>query len=260
MSTYESQYTGLEVDSSVGSRPVCMTAAQLANASSTVGFGEEKIIIVVSGNSSSQNNADYPVNSLWHRVGNQVERLAVSDEYGFWYANISTSGASTTEIIRSTGIFTYGYPELYDLILSNTGDVYQVSNIDIINNSFIVSFKFNIRGTSGTKWFSGSDVIHVDGAGGAYVIPLATVPTIALGDYYLSTTTYVSDGYTIGAGDTWMVNTMSSTHAILSKIMTLQGGSDLPPVTPADAGKFAVVDSNGEWAAISIAQWQGGTY
>ena len=34
----------------------------------------------------------------------------------------------------------------------------------------------------------------------------------------------------------------------------------LPSVTSLDSGKFLVVDSNGDWAATTIAAWNGGNY
>ena len=62
----------------------------------------------------------------------------------------------------------------------------------------------------------------------------------------------------------WMKNsrnaTLLGTDATVRYCMNIGSGSGLPPVTSADAGKFAVVDSNGHWAAVTIDNWTGGNY
>ena len=54
--------------------------------------------------------------------------------------------------------------------------------------------------------------------------------------------------------------TLLGTGATVRFCMNIGAGGGLPPVTPADAGKFLVVDSSGNWVAMTMQEWQGGNY
>ena len=117
------------------------------------------------------------------------------------------------------------------------------------------------NGTDGATIFNGTDVYHTGGSGGAYVIDVSDEPTMKAGDYYLSTSSYTSDGETIAKGDLWQALNLAlgDTAWLLTRTVNL-AGQGLPTVTIADAGKFAVVNSSGQWAAITMTEWSGGSY
>lgn len=116
-------------------------------------------------------------------------------------------------------------------------------------------------GVDGATIFNGTDVYHTGGSGGAYLIDVTDEPTMKANDYYLSTSTYTSDGETITEGDLWQALNLvlSDTAWLLTRVINLKGAG-MPAVTIADAGKFAVVDSSGHWAAITMTEWSGGSY
>lgn len=117
------------------------------------------------------------------------------------------------------------------------------------------------NGTDGATIFNGTDVYHTGGSGGAYIIDVTDEPTMKANDYYLSTSTYTSDGETITQGDLWQALNLvlGDTAWLLTRVVNLKGAG-MPAVTVADAGKFAVVDSSGHWAAITMTEWSGGNY
>ena len=71
-------------------------------------------------------------------------------------------------------------------------------------------------GTDGATWYSGNDVIHTGGSGGAYVIPLSSLPDLKVGDLYLVTSTYTSDGETLNNGDVWAVYSIADPYAVMT--------------------------------------------
>lgn len=155
------------------------------------------------------------------------------------------------------------------------GDLYVCTSVGA--STADLSFACNIRGPQGEQGdpgatgpagsliFYGAAVYHTGGSGGAYVIDKTNVPDMRQGDYYLSNSTYTSDGETISLGDLWVAYSEASTRFVLARAMNIRGqqgvpGQGMPTVTIADAGKFAVVDSSGNWAAMTINEWTGGTY
>lgn len=163
-----------------------------------------------------------------------------------------------------------------DVLISATGDVFTITNISALSVS--VTYRESIVGPTGSNgqngaqgslmFYGASAVYHTGGSGGAFVIDKTEVPDMRLGDYYLSTSTYTSDGETISSGDLWVAYSDASTRWVLSRVMNLTGpqgspgpaGPGMPAVTIADAGKFAVVNSSGQWAAVTMAEWSGGSY
>lgn len=163
-----------------------------------------------------------------------------------------------------------------DVLISATGDVFTITSISALSVS--VTYRESIVGPTGSNgqngaqgsliFYGASGVYHTGGSGGAYVIDKTSVPDMRLGDYYLSTSTYTSDGETISSGDLWVAFSDASTRWVLSRVMNLTGpqgsqgpaGPGMPTVTIADAGKFAVVNSSGQWAAVTMAEWSGGSY
>lgn len=85
-------------------------------------------------------------------------------------------------------------------------------------------------GADGATWYSGSDVSHTGGGGGAYILPVADVPDLKVGDYYLSTSTYTVDGATINEGDVWTVTNMTvdNTAGVLSRQANIKGPAGSP--------------------------------
>lgn len=83
------------------------------------------------------------------------------------------------------------------------------------------------NGTDGATIFNGVDVYHTGGGGGAYVIDVTNVPTMKANDYYLSTSTYTSDGETITEGDLWQALNLvlSDTAWLLTRVVNLKGAS-----------------------------------
>lgn len=159
------------------------------------------------------------------------------------------------------------------------GDLYVCTSVGA--STADLSFACNIRGPQGEQgdpgspgatgpagsliFYGNSGVYHTGGSGGAFVIDKATVPNLRIGDYYLSTATYTSDGETISSGDLWMAYSEGSTRFVLARAMNIRGeqgtpGQGMPTVTIADAGKFAVVDSSGNWSAKTMTEWSGGSY
>lgn len=162
-----------------------------------------------------------------------------------------------------------------DVLISATGDVFTITSISALSVS--VTYRESIVGPAGSNGqngaqgsliFYGSAVYHTGGSGGAYVIDKTSVPDMRLGDFYLSTSTYTSDGETISSGDLWVAYSDAYTRWVLNRPINLTGpqgsqgpaGPGMPTVTIADAGKFAVVNSSGQWAAVTMAEWSGGSY
>lgn len=155
------------------------------------------------------------------------------------------------------------------------GDLYVCTSVGA--SMADLSFACNIRGPQGDQGdpgatgpagsliFYGAAVYHTGGSGGAYVIDKTNVPNMRQGDYYLSNSTYTSDGETISLGDLWVAYSEASTRFVLARAMNIRGqqgvpGQGMPAVTIADAGKFAVVDSSGNWSAKTMTEWSGGSY
>lgn len=63
----------------------------------------------------------------------------------------------------------------------------------------------------------------------------------------------------LGANDEFEVATASGNTYTGKKIKASNMGL-LPSVSSGDEGKFLVVDSNGNWAATTIATWNGGSF
>lgn len=160
-----------------------------------------------------------------------------------------------------------------DVLISATGDVFTITSISALSVS--VTYRESIVGPAGSNgqngaqgsliFYGASAVYHTGGSGGAFVIDKTNVPDMRLGDFYLSTSTYTSDGETISSGDLWVAFSGASTRWVLSRVMNLTGpqgpaGAGMPAVTIADAGKFAVVDSSGNWSAKTMTEWSGGSY
>lgn len=81
-------------------------------------------------------------------------------------------------------------------------------------------------GADGATWYSGTDVIHTGGSGGAYVIPLSSLPDLKVGDLYLVTSTYTSDGETLNNGDVWAVYSIADPYAVMTFRTNLVSGGN----------------------------------
>lgn len=163
-----------------------------------------------------------------------------------------------------------GRPVVHGLILSEQGDVFVVTAVNSIG-TYDVTYRCSIKGPQGAQgapgaagapgaqgpagadgadgapgadgatWKAGSAVIHVDGSGGAFVIPVSSYPGAKVGDFYLSTTTYTSDGFTINKGDVWTITNMTvdGTYGILSKVTNIEGPQGIQGPAGADGADGA---------------------
>ena len=175
-----------------------------------------------------------------------------------------------------------GRPVVHGLILSEQGDVFVVTAVNSIG-TYDVTYRCSIKGPQGAQgpagaagapgaqgpagadgadgapgadgatWKAGSAVIHVDGSGGAFVIPVSSYTGAKVGDFYLSTSTYTSDGFTINKGDVWTITNMTvdGSYGILSRATNIAGpqgvqgdpGSPGSPGTPGQDGAQIILSS-----------------
>lgn len=112
------------------------------------------------------------------------------------------------------------------------GDIFTVSSIagTTCDCAFVCSIlgpqgNTGATGADGATWYSGTDVIHTGGSGGAYVIPLSSLPDLKVGDLYLVTSTYTSDGETLNNGDVWAVYSIADPYAVMTFRANIEGPS-----------------------------------
>lgn len=173
-----------------------------------------------------------------------------------------------------------GRPVVHGLILSEQGDVFVVTAVNSIG-TYDVTYRCSIKGPTGATgptgqpgqpgqpgqdgadgapgadgatWKAGSAVIHVDGSGGAFVIPVSSYPGAKVGDFYLSTTTYTSDGFTINKGDVWTITNMTvdGTYGILSKVTNIEGPQGIQGPAGADGADGAPGADGADGAQIIL--------
>lgn len=143
----------------------------------------------------------------------------------------SYTGAKVGDFYLSTSTYTS------DGYTINKGDVWIITNMTVDGNYGILSRSANIEGpqgdtgatgadgADGATWYSGTDVIHTGGSGGAYVIPLSSLPDLKVGDLYLVTSTYTSDGETLNNGDVWAVYNIADPYAVMTRRTNIEGPS-----------------------------------
>lgn len=197
---------------------------------------------------------------------------------GVYYSSDATT--SSTTVITGTSIYNPDSRTIGagDIILSSTGDIFTVTSTS--GSVANVTYRENIVGAPGTNGTNGADgsmfyagdVVYCSapadpGDPQLYIIAEADLPSgIKDGDYYMVNSTYTSGGVSISNGDLLeVVSILSGIGGYLIKVGNIAGpqgpaGPGMPAVTVADAGKFAVVNSSGQWAAITMTEWSGGNY
>lgn len=152
------------------------------------------------------------------------------------------------------------------------GDVFVCTSVGV--STADLSYVCSVKGPQGTAGAAGArgSMFYVGGDAYCsapadpgdpqiYKLDDADVPSgMKSGDYYISNSTYISGGVNIYNGDVYKAYTvLAAIGAFMYKEANI-AGPGMPAVTIADAGKFAVVDSSGHWAAITMTEWSGGTY
>lgn len=194
---------------------------------------------------------------------------------GVYYSSDATT--SSTTVITGTSIYNPDSRTIGagDIILSSTGDIFTVTSIS--GSVANVTYRENIvgaagvNGADGSMFYAGDDVYCSSPADPGdpqlYIIAEADLPSgIKDGDYYMVNSTYTSGGVSINNGDLLeVISILSGIGGYLIKVGNIAGpqgptGPGMPVVSISDAGKFAVVDSSGHWAAITMNEWSGGSY
>ena len=152
------------------------------------------------------------------------------------------------------------------------GDIYICSSVGATTAD--LDYVCNLRGPTGATGATGASGSMFYVGGDAYCsapadpgdpqtyrLADADVPSgMKSGDYYISNATYTSGGVNIYNGDVYKAySVLTGIGAFMYKETNI-AGPGMPAVTVADAGKFAVVNSSGQWAAITMTEWSGGSY
>lgn len=152
------------------------------------------------------------------------------------------------------------------------GDVFVCTSVGVstADLSYVCSVKgpqgsAGAAGARGSMFYVGGDAYCSapadPGDPQTYRLADADVPSgMQTGDYYISNATYTSGGVNIYNGDVYKAySVLAGIGAYMYKETNI-AGPGMPAVTVADAGKFAVVNSSGQWAAITMTEWSGGSY
>ena len=235
--SYNSAFTGEQVDASVSNAPVGLTAAQLVNPSSTIlNYNSSKIIIVTQA-SSAEAAKRFTVGSLWHVVGGSIQPLGEGEEsiLGIAFADVSTNGSSTTKITKSD-VKTSGINlKVNELILSKSSDIYRVT--EVRDTKYIVEFCQNIKGEpgapgeegrGGVRWTVGQSLSAVGGTNTVVVYWYDTYwpqEEPRVGDLYLIAETYPQTGigFLFAQGDVYEVAAIETNRAIMQKKTNIKG-------------------------------------
>jgi hypothetical protein len=149
------------------------------------------------------------------------------------------------------------------------GDVFVCTSVGV--STADLSYVCNVKGPQGAAGARGN-MFYVGGDAYCsapadpgdpqiYKLDDADVPSgMKSGDYYISNSTYTSGGVNIYNGDVYKAYSVLAAIGAFMYKETNIAGPGMPAVTIADAGKFAVVDSSGHWAAITMTEWSGGSY
>lgn len=137
---YNSSYTGLQVDESVGAQTVLMTASQLGDQTYWATMPPNKILVC------SQGSATYPLGSMWRRAGSELQRIGGSTENSIWYVEINTDGAQTTLILNSNILHSSRDVVVGDILISRNADVYTTTTYNSSSAKWSVTFLTNIAG------------------------------------------------------------------------------------------------------------------
>ena len=183
---YNSSYTGLQVDESVGAQTVLMTASQLGDQTYWATMPPNKILVC------SQGSATYPLGSMWRRAGSELQRLGGSTENSIWYVEINTNGAQTTLILNSNILHSSRDVVVGDILISRNADVYTTTTYNSSSAKWSVTFLTNIAGNQVLYYnanTAGSSTLQITNGSVQNGYPKANDVVISkTGDVYIVTT------------------------------------------------------------------------
>lgn len=227
------------------------------------------------------------INGQWLNIGTFPEAGPAGSDGRNGKSIFITSQSTTsgTTVITAASVYNPGNLPIGagNLILSEQGDIFAVTGTNSLPGYNVV-YRCNIMGPQGIQgvpgvpgqpgqsggpgpqgepgslFYYGTQLTY-DSLGLQVEATLAEVP-LRVGDFYLITSDYTESGHDFHLGDVYVCTAVSSFTADLSYAANIRGpqGPGVPIVTAADAGKFAVVDQSGNWAAVTINQWIGGFY
>ena len=105
-------------------------------------------------------------------------------------------------------------------------------------------------GADGATWYEGSDMIY-DSVGNTYDLSTADAPGIKVGDLYLITTNYTSDGHDFTKGDIFTVSSIAGTTCDCAFVCSILGPQGNTGATGAD-GAVWYVDNDAYYSSSPV--------
>lgn len=167
--------------------------------------------------------------------------------------NVLTSSATTTSSTTDIQTSTINVPTGYtakagDMIVTSTGDVFISTGPASLPGYTGVIYCYNIKGAAGSPgtpgadgatWYEGSDMIY-DSVGDTFDLSMTDAPGIAVGDLYLITTDYTSDGHDFTRGDIFTVSSIAGTTCDCAFVCSILGPQGNTGGTGADGATWYV--------------------
>lgn len=167
--------------------------------------------------------------------------------------NVLTSSATTTSSTTAIQTSTINVPTGYtakagDMIVTSTGDVFVSTGPSSVPGYTGVTYYYNIKGDAGSPgtpgadgatWYEGSDMIY-DSVGHTYDLSTTDAPGIAVGDLYLITSDYTSDGHDFTRGDIFTVSSIAGTTCDCAFVCSILGPQGDTGATGADGAVWYV--------------------
>lgn len=105
-------------------------------------------------------------------------------------------------------------------------------------------------GADGATWYEGSDMIY-DSVGDTFDLSTTDAPGIAVGDLYMITTDYTSDGHDFTRGDIFVVNSIAGTTCDCAFVSSILGPQGSTGATGAD-GAVWYVDNDAFYSSSPV--------
>lgn len=164
--------------------------------------------------------------------------------------NVLTSSATTTSSTTAIQTSTINVPTGYtakagDMIVTSTGDVFISTGPASLPGYTDVTYCYSIKGATGAAgadgatWYEGSDMIY-DSVGNTYDLSTTDAPGIAVGDLYLISSDYTSDGHDFTRGDIFTVSSISGTTCDCAFVCSILGPQGDTGATGADGAAWYV--------------------